>query len=60
METIKYPCVPSFTSMHVTISKFEEARSNFKEKCLRLFFVGGCHGVPSFTSMCAILSKFGE
>ena len=39
METMSHTCVPSFISMRGTYSKFEEWRSNFKEKCLRLFVV---------------------
>ena len=43
METMKYTCITSFISIRTTVSEFEW-RSNFKEKCLRLFFVGGRHG----------------
>ena len=40
METMEYTCVQSFISM----CKFEKGRSDFKENCLRLSVVGGCHG----------------
>ena len=44
MEMLKYTCVPSFTSMHCMVCKFEKWRSSYREKCLREFFVDGCHG----------------
>ena len=44
METTEYTCVPCFPSMRAILSKFEELRSNFEQNCLRLVFVGGCHG----------------
>ena len=44
METLKYTCVPSFTSMHCMVCKFEKLRSSYMEKCPRQFFVSGCHG----------------
>ena len=44
MEMLKYTCVPSFSSMHCMVCKFEKLRSRYKEKCLRLFFVHDCHG----------------
>ena len=44
METLKYTCVPSFTSMHSMVCKFEKCRSSYGKKCLRPFFVHGRHG----------------
>ena len=44
METLKYTCVPSFSSMHCMVCKFEKWRSSYREKCLWAFFVDGCHG----------------
>ena len=45
METMKYTCAQSFISMCIiVVGKFEKGRSDFKENCLRLFVVGGCHG----------------
>ena len=45
METImEYTCAQSFISMCTIVGKFEKGRSNFKENCLRLSVVGGCHG----------------
>ena len=29
---------------HLHVGKFEKGRSDFKENCLRLCVVGGCHG----------------
>ena len=46
METLKYTCVPSFTSMHCMVCKIEKWRSSYREKCPRQFFVSGCHGNP--------------
>ena len=44
MEMLKYTCVRSFTYMHYMVCKFEKWRSSYREKCLRAFFVDGCHG----------------
>ena len=44
MEMLKYTCVPSFTSMHCMVCKFEKCRSSYRKKCLRAFFVHGRHG----------------
>ena len=35
----EYACILSFISMRALVNKFEKWRSNFKQKCLRLFFV---------------------
>ena len=68
METMKYTCAQSFISMCTIVDKFEKGRSDFKENCLRLFVVGGCHGnqlsvmgvmlfacVLSFITICATI-----
>ena len=44
METMEYTCAQSFISMCTIVGKFEKGRSDFKENCLRLSVVGGCHG----------------
>ena len=44
METMKYTCAQSFISMYTIVGKFEKCRSDFKDNCLRLSVVGGCHG----------------
>ena len=37
METLKYTCVPSFTSMHCMVCRFEKCRSSYRKNCLALF-----------------------
>ena len=44
METMEYTCAQSFISMCTIVGKFEKGRSDFKQNCLRLSVVGGCHG----------------
>ena len=44
METMENTCAQSFISMCTIVGKFEKGRGDFKENCLRLFVVGGCHG----------------
>ena len=64
METLKYTCVPSFSSMHCMVCKFEKWRSSYREKCLREFFCWWLSWkqwntyAHSFISMCTIVGKF--
>ena len=44
METIKHAYAQSFISMCTIVCKFGSEEVIFKQKCPRLFFVGGCHG----------------
>ena len=44
METLKYTCVPSFTSMHCMVCNLGSEEVVIGKKCLRQFFVHGCHG----------------
>ena len=44
METMEYTCAQSFISMCTIVGKFEKGGSSYREKCLRPFFVNGCHG----------------
>ena len=44
MEGMEYTCAQSFISMCTIVGKFEKGRNDFKENCLRLSVVGGCHG----------------
>ena len=44
METLKYTCIPSFTSMHCMVCSLRSEEVVTGKKCLRQFFVNGCHG----------------
>ena len=44
IETLKYTCIPSFTSMHCMVCSLRSEEVVIGKKCLRPFFVHGRHG----------------
>ena len=64
METLKYTCVPSFTSMHCMVCKFEKWTSSYREKCLGVFLLMVVMETMeytcarSFISMWTVVGKF--
>ena len=59
METLKYTCLPSFSSMHCMVCKFEKLSSSYRAFLLTVVMETMEYTcTQSFISMCTIVGKF--